>query len=147
VASAGGAALAAALALALLLIRATFRTLFTHARADADALSGAIFGYFLLALLWAELYAGIELAAPGAFATPEGRPDGVAFLYLSLVTLTTLGYGDILPAAPLARIAAGLQAATGTLYVAVLIGRIVGVFNPAAPRAPIRGPEGDGRRS
>jgi hypothetical protein len=138
-------ALTASLALAFLLTRATFRALLAHPRADAEALAGAVFGYFLLALLWAELYAAIALASPGAFAAPEGRPDAAAFLYFSLVTLTTLGYGDIQPAAPFARIAAGLQAAVGTLYVAVLIGRIVGAFGPAEPHRSAGGAEEAGR--
>jgi len=42
------------------------------------------------------------------------------------VTITTLGYGDISPVAPFARISAGLEAATGTLYIAILIARIIG---------------------
>ena len=45
-----------------------------------------------------------------------------------LVTITTLGYGDISPLTPFARIGAGLEAATGTLYIAILIARIVGAF-------------------
>jgi hypothetical protein len=44
------------------------------------------------------------------------------------VTITTLGYGDISPVAPFARISAGLEAAMGTLYIAILIARIIGAL-------------------
>ena len=43
------------------------------------------------------------------------------------MTMTTLGYGDIVPVSPLARTLAGLQAVTGQLYIAVLVARLVGL--------------------
>ena len=49
-------------------------------------------------------------------------------MYFSLVTMTTLGYGEITPVAPIPRLLAGLQAATGTIYIAVFIGRVVSRF-------------------
>ena len=106
----------------------TFAFLVRKRVADKDALMGALFGYVLLALVWAVLYIHIERWRPGAFALAgDGNLVG-QMIYFSLVTITTLGYGDILPVDPLARICAGLQAAVGTLYVAVLIGSIVGAF-------------------
>ena len=47
------------------------------------------------------------------------------FLYFSLVTLTTLGYGDIVPISPPARIFAAMEAATGVLYIAITVARLV----------------------
>ena len=49
-------------------------------------------------------------------------------LYFSLVTLTTLGYGDITPLGAVARIWSALEALVGTLYLAVLISRLVGIY-------------------
>ena len=51
-------------------------------------------------------------------------------LYFSLITVTTAGYGDITPVTPIAQISAALEAALGTLYLAILIGRIVGQLAP-----------------
>ena len=48
--------------------------------------------------------------------------------YFSYVTLTTLGYGDIVPISPLARSLAVLEALTGVLFLAVLISRLVGSY-------------------
>ncbi|WP_193139278.1 MULTISPECIES: potassium channel family protein [unclassified Meridianimarinicoccus] len=100
-----------------------------------DSLMGAVFGYVLLALVWSVLYLHIENLRPGAFALRDGPAEHGQLVYFSLVTITTLGYGDILPVDPLARICAGFEAAVGTLYVAVLIGSIVGAFgNSVRPR-------------
>ncbi len=102
-------------------------------QADRDSLAGAIFGYLLLAVLWGEIYSAIEIWAPGSFSLSENAELGSEMLYFSLVTITTLGYGDVLPQAPFARILAGTEAAVGTLYIAILIGRIVGAL-----KAPTR---------
>jgi hypothetical protein len=49
-------------------------------------------------------------------------------VYYSIVTITSLGYGDILPISPLARMVAGFEAIVGVLYIAIMIGSIVGKF-------------------
>ena len=51
----------------------------------------------------------------------------VKALYYSLVTMTTLGYGDVVPTTPVTEMAASMQALVGQLYVAVLIARLVGL--------------------
>jgi len=103
----------------------TLITLVTAPAADADALAGAVFGYFLLVVGWALLFRALELWSPGAFALAADGDPFTELLYFSLVTITTLGYGDISPVAPFARISAGFEAAMGTLYIAILIARIV----------------------
>ena len=52
---------------------------------------------------------------------------GAQMVYYSFVTLTTLGYGDIVPIAPSARALATLEAITGQLYLTVLVARLVGL--------------------
>ena len=77
--------------------------------------------YLLLGLLWFALYNIIEVLFPGSFL--EGgshlmhRRSGL--LYFSLATLTTVGYGDIVPAAGVARTLSALEAGAGVLYVAI----------------------------
>lgn len=107
----------------------TFFQLIQPMRSDREKLFSAVFGYFLIAMLWAYLYWRIDQVAPGAMNFPEdGANDGTVYLYFSLVTLSTLGYGDIAPALAVPRFLAALEASFGTLYVAVLIGQIVGRF-------------------
>lgn len=107
----------------------TFRNLLDRHTGDLDSLAGAIFGYVLLAATWAALYLQIERWRPGSFTFPDDAGLWSSANYYSLVTLTSLGYGDILPSAPLGRLTAGLEAVVGVLYIAVMIGSIVGSFH------------------
>jgi hypothetical protein len=106
----------------------TLITLVSAPAADSDALAGAVFGYFLLVVVWALFFRALETWSPGAFTFTADDDPFTELLYFSLVTITTLGYGDISPVAPFARISAGLEAAMGTLYIAILIARIVGAL-------------------
>lgn len=104
------------------------------ATVTADTVAGAICFYLLLGVVWALIYALVELAHPGSFLD-GGRPVESAgrqalvpeLLYLSLVTLSTVGYGDILPVTPQARMLAALEGIIGPLYLAVLVARLVGL--------------------
>ena len=86
-------------------------------------------------MIWALIFSMVEVAHPGSFLD-GGRPLSVSadagprslvpsLLYLSLATLSTLGYGDILPVTPTARMLAAIEALIGPLYLAVLIARLV----------------------
>ncbi len=92
-------------------------------------LQGAIAVYLLLAVAFGEAYWLILQLRPEAFefphpATTHGMMRSGLF-YFSLTTLTTLGYGDILPVSPAARSLATMEGLIGQLYPAVLIGRLV----------------------
>ena len=102
--------------------------------ATADSLVGAIFGFFVIAAACALLFRQMESSHPGCFRLPEGGDLDTQMLYFSLVTVTTVGYGDITPATSIAQISAALEAALGTLYLAILIGRIVGQLAPGMGR-------------
>jgi voltage-gated potassium channel len=107
---------------------ATFAELLGSHDSSVDGLLGTMFGYFLIAIAWSYLYVAIAVYDPDAFRLDQDIALGMDLRYFSLVTMTTLGYGDIVPVSPVARITAALQAAVGTLYVAIMIGRVVGSF-------------------
>ena len=89
-------------------------------------IQGAVAAYLLLGILWANAYALLAHLRPGAFSGPLSPADGPrAFFYFSFVTLTTVGYGDVLPVHPAARSLAMLEAVTGPLYLAILVARLV----------------------
>lgn len=95
-----------------------------------DTICGAIAAYLLTGVIWAVCYGIIEALAPGSFDFREGVTETVwnRLLYFSLITLTTLGYGDITPIGAMARIWSALEAMTGTMYLAVLIARLVSLY-------------------
>ncbi len=95
--------------------------------------------YLLLGLLWALLYSLIEVFYPNSFLIAAGgytKKELMEFggaktvipLYYSFVTMTTLGYGDIVPISPLARMLAIVQAIVGQLYLVVLVAWLVGMY-------------------
>jgi len=87
---------------------------------------GSAAAYLLLGFAWAELYRLLAAVVPGAIAASNGAAlDRSHFHYFSIVTLTTLGYGDITPVHPLGRSLAMLEALTGQLFPAILIARLV----------------------
>lgn len=89
-------------------------------------LHGGVAAYLLLGVIWAYAYALLALLRPGAFSGPMSAADGPrAFFYFSFATLTTTGFGDVLPVHPVARSLAMLEAVSGTLYIAILISRLV----------------------
>ncbi|MFO1461942.1 MAG: ion channel [Verrucomicrobiota bacterium] len=107
-------------------------------RVTSEVLSAGISIYLLLGILWAAGYALVGRVIPGDFANVSvaaGRMQGFEALYFSFVTLTTVGYGDILPVAPVARMLAMMEAMTGTLYLAVLVSRLVSLHASAATPA------------
>jgi hypothetical protein len=113
------------LSIGLLLVVILGRTL-RDGPVTTRRLHGGVAAYLLLGVLWAYAYALVAALRPGAFVGPMAAADGArAFLYFSFVTLTTTGFGDVLPIHPAARSLATLEAVTGTLYLAILISRLV----------------------
>ena len=87
---------------------------------------GAVAVYLLLGIGWASAYAVAEHVFPGSFVSTDGAPATVSdWIYFSFVTLTTVGYGDVVPAHRVARSLAIGEALTGQLYIAVLLARLV----------------------
>jgi energy-coupling factor transporter transmembrane protein EcfT len=91
---------------------------------------GAIAAYLLLALCFSLAYDLIEYVHPGSFTLPLEGAQGnqtrsASFLYFSVVTLTTVGFGDIAAVHPVARSLVMVEALVGTLYPAILLARLV----------------------
>jgi hypothetical protein len=117
----------------LLTLGLLLRHAFGHRNAIAlDRISGAVAGYLLLALIWGNIYNMILVQQPYAIVeTADTEPvKNEHIIYYSLVTLTTQGYGDIVPKSSPARIAAALEGTVGTLYLAALIAFLIGMIKP-----------------
>ena len=89
----------------------------------------AISIYLLLGLLWASIYLAIDSFSPGSIRMGGNPADRqTELLYFSLVTLSTVGYGDIVPLSGTARIVSALEGVTGVLYIAITVALLVGRF-------------------
>jgi hypothetical protein len=96
---------------------------------DEAHLATAVSIYLLLGMLWFALYSAIEALHPGAILFTHTRTDRQSeLLYFSLVTLSTVGYGDILPIQGEVRMLAALEGITGVLYVAIIVAMLVGAY-------------------
>lgn len=97
---------------------------------DANKIVGAICIYLLMGLVWALMYLLIAQLVPGAFNGLEQivwYENFANAAYYSFVTLTTLGYGDITPVAPVARFLVYMEAVFGVFYMAILVASLVGI--------------------
>jgi voltage-gated potassium channel len=107
-------------------------------RVTAQVLEAGISTYLVFGLLWTMAYMLVGRLLPDAFmfsAEPGASRSMTASnaLYYSFVTLTTMGYGDILPVSRVARMLAITEATTGLLYMSVLIARLVGMYSTVTP--------------
>ncbi|MHC4166479.1 MAG: potassium channel family protein [Planctomycetota bacterium] len=94
----------------------------------ADIIAGAICGYLLIGLMWANFFSILEILQPGSFDIPENASaESSYFTYYSYVTLTTVGFGDITPITDRARSLSVLEAIVGPIYLAILVARLVGM--------------------
>jgi hypothetical protein len=93
-----------------------------------DLISGAAVVYLLMAMMWTFIYKVVEMAHPGSFTiSATDIHERLRLTYFSLVTITTLGYGDIVPTTGLASALATLEAVVGQLYLVTTVAWLVGV--------------------
>ena len=111
-------------------------------RVTLDKIFAAICVYMFIGYAWTFAYALVEELEPSAFvALSRSSPnDYVARIlelrYFSFATLTTVGYGDIVPHSAAARTLAVLEAVTGQIYLTVLVARLVGLHIVHANSSP-----------
>ena len=104
--------------------------LFSQQEVTRQTISAAVAVYLLLALMWTFIYRLIENLYPESFAVAHDQLMGAEniFLYFSLVTITTLGYGDITPIGSQALALSVLEAITGQIYLVVVVAWFVGLY-------------------
>jgi ion channel len=98
----------------------------------ADKLYGAAAAYLMIGVLWAYFYGLVEYFIPGAFVSTAGKPqlDATDSIYFSFTVLTSTGFGDIVPRAPIAQSLTVAEQIIGVLFVAILVARLAGIYPP-----------------
>lgn len=102
------------------------KKMFNRTEVNGDTIVGGIAVYLLIGFLWTLFYYMIYHFDHSAFVVPENWDD-IYLFYFSIVTLTTLGYGDVHPINKLAMSLASLEAVVGQMYVAIFVARLVGL--------------------
>ena len=104
------------------------RQVFAAGRVTYHRIIGAILLYFLISLMFVALFALVGQLIPKAFsgiAIDDSTALASNLIYFSFVTLTSTGYGDIVPVHPIARSLCNLESIIGQLYPAILLARLV----------------------
>ena len=100
-------------------------------KVDFNIMIGSIALYFMLGLFFSVLYSILLQFSPEALKGIGNSPP-IHLLsktnYFSFVTLTTLGYGDITPATPMARTLVILESVIGMFYLAMIVASLVGAM-------------------
>ena len=109
----------------------TMRFVYKEGPVTSQRIQAAVAAYLLIILAFALGYMLISFLIPGAFGFADKAPniDDPRFEYIlhyfSISTITTLGYGDIIPVHPFARTLATVEALVGQLFPAILLARLV----------------------
>ncbi len=111
-----------------------FRPVFTSRRITNDIIFSAISIYILFGIFCGLVFTLLEHFNPHSFSLHKAADDlsfyelfGQDMIYFSFTTLTTLGYGDILPLSQPARYFSALESLTGQIYLTVMIARLIGL--------------------
>lgn len=123
-----------------LLIGMVLVKVFENGKITMHRVVGSIVVYILLGDLWAIMFHFIYLQVPGSLQVPDiYAQTGVSaqvFLYFSFTTLTTTGYGEILPVYAVTRTLVIIEQLIGVLYPVVLIGRLVSLVAEKPKKTP-----------
>ena len=104
-------------------------SLFREDEVTLDVIYGSVAVFLLMALMWTFIFDVIEYLQPGSFLVTASPSQGsrIHFVYYSFVTITTVGYGDILPVSMTARAFSIIEMLVGQIYLVVLVARLVGI--------------------
>lgn len=126
--SAGYLSIVTLLAFCAMTLVFALRNVLVGGAVDANRLVGAVCVYLLAGIALSMLNLLIADLLPGSFAGLGDRTDAGELIYYTFVTMTTLGYGDVVPVRPLARTLGYLTAVAGQFYIAILVGLLIGVY-------------------
>jgi hypothetical protein len=112
------------------------RRVFGHERVGIETILGALCVYIIIGLMFTFLFIGIaRVSATPFLAQPPPHHVPADYLYLSFVTLTTVGFGDLTPASKLARTVVVLEALIGQVFLVTLVARLVALFGTEQRRS------------
>jgi hypothetical protein len=109
---------------------AVLRRVITTAGADSRTILGAISVYTVLGLLFTFIYVFVARVESGPFFEGHQHAGGSDFIFFSYTTLTTTGFGDLVPAGQPGRMITGLEMLTGQIFLVTLVAGLVSLWRP-----------------
>ena len=110
------------------------RHIFRRNVVDGQTFLGAICAYFMIGMMFAFLFSAVELGTGTPFFTSEPDNPMAGFLFFSFVTITTTGYGDLVPAGEAGQTLAVWEALIGQFFLAAVVAKIVSAWRPSLRR-------------
>jgi hypothetical protein len=101
----------------------------------SSVIAESFISYLIIAISFSQLYWILNELVVNSFNQKISTAQSAEFLYFSMITLTSIGYGGIIPVNPFVRLIAALESVTGIFYVAVVVARLVSAYRPLQERA------------
>ena len=125
-----------AILLAIAAVTILRRVIFSASRVDFRTILGAISVFTLLGLLFAFLYFAFGRWSNTEFFTGAPHAQASDYIFFSYTTLTTTGYGNLVPAGTVGQSFAVLEMLVGQIFLVTLVAGLVSLWRPGAARAP-----------
>lgn len=117
------------------------RRVVTHEVVTAETILGALDVYLLFGMIFALVFAGIDIFSSGPFFVGVPHAQASDYLFFSYSTLTTVGYGNLVPAGKLGQALAMVEALSGQIYLVILVARLVSLWGQARPKRQNQSPD------
>jgi Ion channel len=118
------------IALLTVAMGAVLRRVVTTAEVGSRTILGAISVYTVLGILFTFLYGTIDRIQGGPFFEGVAHPQGSDFLFFSYTTLTTTGFGNLVPGGQPGRMISGLEMMVGQIFLVTLVAGLVSLWRP-----------------
>jgi hypothetical protein len=102
----------------------------SSAEVGSRTILGAISVYTVLGILFTFAYGTIDRIQGGPFFEEVGHPSGSDFIFFSYTTLTTTGYGNLVPGGQPGRMISGLEMMIGQIFLVTLVAGLVSLWRP-----------------
>ena len=114
------------------------RHLATQRVVTTEVVLGAVSVYLLIGFSFAFIFIAMGSLSPAPFFAGQAHATTTDFLFFSYTTLTTVGYGNLVPAGSVGQSGAMLEALLGQIYLVIVVARLVALWGLERPRVPLR---------